>query len=262
MDWEKRLLPYKQAVDELKAKFDNITVQLEKTHHSSPIFSVEYRVKTIPSILAKAQRKRIPGDKIEEKIEDIAGIRIICRFVDDINDVVDMIRMREDMRIVHDRNYVDNMKESGYRSYHLIIEYAVITADGKKRNVFCEIQIRTMAMDFWAVLEHNLRYKYRRSIPEDIKRRLARSADAAYMLDTEMNTIREEIVAAEKTNRSDEEVIYEITNIIEELYKVAPDSEVKDLYEQFVDIITKQKSSKLMHFSNQIRLIAQTYRIR
>ena len=261
------LLPYKQATDELKTKFDNISLQFNKLQRTSPIFRVEARVKTIPSILAKARRKEIPMDEIETQMWDIAGIRIICRFVDDIESVVNIIATREDMKIMEDRDYVTKMKPSGYRGYHLLVSYPVITVLGK-RDVLCEIQIRTLAMNMWAVTEHSLRYKYKGMIPDEIHRRLVRTADAAFMLDTDTNIIKEDILEAEKSNRSREEIILDITNSIEDLEKIASPEEVEKLYQKFVDVLgTKNISNvndyqNLGKFYNEIRLIAQAYKIR
>jgi len=261
MNWDRILLPYKQAVDELKAKFDNISRQFNKIEHTSPIFDVEARVKTVPSILAKVQRKRITMEEIETQIGDIAGIRIICRFVDDVNFVVALIKSRDDMQIIEDRDYVSVMKPSGYRGHHLILKYPVITAYGNKI-VLCEIQVRTLAMNMWAVTEHSLRYKYNGMIPEEIHRRLVATADAAYVLDSETNVIRDDILDAEKSIKSREEIIYFITSSIEDLYQVANVSEVEGLYKKFVGILDEKDDKRLEIFYNEIGLIAQAYKIR
>ena len=261
MEWERTLLAYKQAADELKAKFENLSLQFNKLHHASPIHRVEARVKTVPSILAKARRKNIPMDEIETQMWDIAGIRIICRFVDDIRTVVAVIKAREDMKIVEDRDYVTQMKPSGYRGYHLLVSYPVYTAMGR-RDVLCELQIRTLAMNMWAVTEHSLRYKYKGQIPEEIHRRLMRTADAAFMLDTDTNIIKDNILEAEKSNRCREEIVLSITNYIEDLDGVADAAAVKELYNKFVDVMGTNEYSNLEKFYNEIRLIAQAYKIR
>jgi len=261
MEWDRILLTYKQASDELKAKFENISLQFSKLEHISPIFRVEARVKTIPSILAKARRKNIAMDEIETQMWDIAGIRIICRFVDDIRSVVAIIKAREDMKIVEDRDYVTNMKASGYRGYHLLVSYPVYTAMGR-RDVLCEIQIRTLAMNMWAVTEHSLRYKYKGLIPEEIHRRLVRTADAAFMLDNDTNIIKDDILEAEKSNKSREEIILDITNAIEDLDGVAEPAQVEGLYGRFVDVMGTNEFESLEEFHNQVRLIARAYKIR
>lgn len=195
MDWEEFLEPYKQAVDELKIKLKGLRRQfeLDKTH--SAIEFVTGRVKPIPSILDKAKQRNVPFDQLD-KLYDIAGLRIMCQFVDDIKRVVQLLRNRNDFEVVEEKDYITNKKDSGYRSYHLIISYPVQTIHGEKR-VLAEIQIRTLAMNFWATIEHSLNYKYNGQFPEDIQFRLQRAAEAAFLLDEEMSLIREEIREAQ-----------------------------------------------------------------
>ncbi|SDM59874.1 putative GTP pyrophosphokinase [Fictibacillus solisalsi] len=196
MDWETLLAPYKQAVDELKVKFRGIREQYQKTIKQSPIEFVTGRVKPINSILNKAWQKNIPLDKIEEEVQDLAGLRIMCQFTDDIKKVIDMLRNRKDFEIVEERDYITNKKPSGYRSYHLVIRYPVQTLDGEKP-LLVEVQIRTLAMNFWATIEHSLNYKYQGQIPKDIQLRLQRAAEAAGRLDEEMAEIRGEVQEAQ-----------------------------------------------------------------
>lgn len=196
MDWEQFLAPYSQAVDELKIKLRGIRDQYEMVDKHSPIEFVTGRVKPIPSIIDKAKRKSIPFEEIEEKMQDIAGARIMCQFVEDIETVLNLLRSRNDFQIVEERNYISNQKESGYRSYHIVISYPVQTIRGEKK-LLAEIQIRTLAMNFWATIEHSLNYKYSGQIPDRIKRRLQRAAEAASRLDDEMSKIREEIQEAQ-----------------------------------------------------------------
>ena len=125
-------------------------------------------------------------------MQDLAGLRIMCQFVDDIEVVVDLLRKRNDFEIVEERNYISHKKASGYRSYHVVIRYPVQTITGEKK-ILVEIQIRTLAMNFWATIEHSLSYKYDGMIPEDIQIRLQRAAEAAFRLDEEMSLIRDEI---------------------------------------------------------------------
>lgn len=195
-DWEAFLSPYKQAVDELKVKLKDIRRQYLLQSNYSPIEFVTGRVKPIASILDKAEQKGIPLDRIEEEMQDIAGIRMMCQFVDDINKVVELIRKRNDMEIVEERNYISHKKSSGYRSYHIVIRYPVQTIDGEKK-ILAEIQIRTLAMNFWATIEHSLNYKYKGQFPKDIQLRLKRAAEAAFQLDEEMSIIRGEIQEAQ-----------------------------------------------------------------
>lgn len=194
--WDQFLAPYKQAVDELKIKLKGMRTQFEQEHIHSPIEFVTGRVKPIASILDKATQKEIPLDQLESEMQDIAGLRMMCQFVDDIKKVVELLRIRNDFKIVEERDYISNNKPSGYRSYHVVIEYPVQTIHGEKK-ILAEIQIRTLAMNFWATIEHSLNYKYRGQFPEDIKMRLQRAAEAAFLLDEEMSEIREEIQEAQ-----------------------------------------------------------------
>lgn len=194
--WEQFLAPYKQAVDELKVKLKGLRGQYDMNSLHSPIEFVTGRVKPIASILDKANEKGIPLEKLETEMQDIAGIRIMCQFVDDIKSVVEMLRQRKDFEIVEERDYISHKKASGYRSYHVIIRYPVQLITGEKK-ILVEIQIRTLAMNFWATIEHSLNYKYKGQFPEDIRIRLQRAAEAAFQLDEEMSLIRHEIQEAQ-----------------------------------------------------------------
>ncbi|WML51650.1 GTP pyrophosphokinase family protein [Neobacillus sp. PS3-12] len=194
--WEKFLAPYKQAVGELKVKLKGMRGQFELDSSHSPIEFVTGRVKPIASILDKANQKGIPLDRLESEMQDIAGLRMMCQFVDDIRSVVNLLRNRNDFEIVEERDYISHEKISGYRSYHVVIRYPVQTIHGEKK-ILVEIQIRTLAMNFWATIEHSLNYKYRGAFPEDIKMRLQRAAEAAFRLDEEMSLIRGEIQEAQ-----------------------------------------------------------------
>lgn len=203
--WEFFLAPYKQAVEELKVKLKGMRTQFEMQGIHSPIEFVTGRVKPIASILDKAQKKNIPLDQLEEQMQDIAGLRMMCQFVDDIQTVVELLRKRNDFTIVEERDYITQKKESGYRSYHVVIRYPVQMIYGEK-NILVEIQIRTLAMNFWATIEHSLNYKYSGKFPEDIKLRLQRAAEAAYLLDEEMSKIRFEIQEAQAAFSRKQEV--------------------------------------------------------
>ncbi|KWW16191.1 MULTISPECIES: GTP pyrophosphokinase family protein [Peribacillus] len=195
--WDDFLAPYTQAVEELKVKLKGLRKQFERENIHSPIEFVTGRVKPIVSILDKASLKDIPIDKLGTEIQDIAGLRMMCQFVDDIAQVVELLRGRNDFEIVEERNYISHKKASGYRSYHVVIRYPVQTIHGEK-NILAEIQIRTLAMNFWATIEHSLNYKYKGIFPEDIQLRLKRAAEAAFLLDAEMSQIRTEIQEAQR----------------------------------------------------------------
>ncbi len=195
MDWKAFLIPYSKAVEELKVKLKAIRKEYEQIGEYSPIEFVTGRVKKISSIVQKAENKGIPLDYAGEFIDDIAGVRIMCQFTDDIYRVVELIRNREnlDLKIAYERDYVKFGKKSGYKSYHVIVRHPVQTIFGPK-DVLAEIQIRTLAMNFWATIEHSINYKYDHNVPEDLRDRLRKAAAAAYALDMEMRTIRDEVI--------------------------------------------------------------------
>ena len=157
--WREMLNPYGLAVKEVTTKFENLMKEHRDRGVYCPIERVEGRVKTVSSILNKCQKKKIPLQDMEKRISDLAGVRIICQFVEDIDKVVEIIKDRKDMEVRQERDYIRNAKESGYRSYHMIINYTVYTLQGPKP-LTMEVQIRTMAMNFWATIEHSLQYKY------------------------------------------------------------------------------------------------------
>jgi len=216
-DWNKFLLPYEQAVEELKVKFKTLRSELKSREEYSPIEFVTGRIKRISSILDKARKLNVPMDQLETGIEDIAGIRIMCQFEEDIERLAQLIREREDLRIVYCKDYIRNKKESGYRSYHIIVEYPVQTSLGLKK-VLAEIQLRTLAMNFWATIEHSLNYKYRGTMPQDVSERLTKAAEAAYRLDQEMSNIRGEIMEAQKMFEDKSNLVSKVLNDIQVLY--------------------------------------------
>lgn len=195
-NWQLFLAPYEQAVSELKVKLRNIRTQYKENNLHTPIEFVTGRVKPKDSILTKATLRGIELDRLEEDMQDIAGLRVMCQFVEDIYEVVALLRKRTDFKIIQERDYITNKKASGYRSYHVVVEYPVQLIMGEK-NIYVEIQIRTLAMNFWATIEHSLNYKYDGEFPEEINKRLELTAEAAYLLDGEMSKIRDEIQEAQ-----------------------------------------------------------------
>ena len=196
LNWDLFLLPYRQAVDELKLKLRGIRASYELERVHSPIEFVTGRVKPVKSIELKIEESLISEDLIESTVKDIAGLRIMCQFVEDIDTIVNLLRLRSDFEVVEERDYVANKKESGYRSYHLVIKYPIQTFIGKK-DIIAEIQIRTLAMNFWASIEHSLSYKFEGSIPAPIQYRLEKMAEQVSRLDEEMTRIREDIQEAQ-----------------------------------------------------------------
>jgi len=263
VNWNDFLLPYEQAVSEIKAKLENMSKQYEMANKHSPIEMVESRVKSVGSILQKAEKKGVSLDAIAEKMEDIAGIRIICRFVEDIEKIVQMIYEREnfDMTVLFERDYINNTKPSGYRSFHLIINYPVVGIYGKKE-LKVEIQIRTMSMDFWATIEHSLNYKYNGNIPEHVQKRLISSAEAAFQLDREMSSIRDEIMEAQKISGIVESAINEILANLQSLYAVAEMDKVNEMNREFLQIHPINDVNKLLAFKERLKVMVDVYKAR
>ena len=214
--WKTFLMPYQQAVEELKIKFKSIRKEFKFKNEYSPIEFVTGRVKEVASILEKVKKFNIPIDRIEFELEDIAGIRIMCQFVDDIMKVVNIIRKRKDLTILYEKDYITNVKESGYRSYHIIIKYPVNLSIGCKE-IISEIQIRTLGMNFWATAEHSLNYKYKQHIPNNLKNKLEQAADTVYKLDELMMQIKDEIRDAQRLFDVKSHIVSNITDALTSL---------------------------------------------
>ncbi len=257
--WREILDPYVLAVDELTVKFNHIINEYRNTGIYSPIEQVNGRVKTISSILEKAQKKEIPIEEIEDRIDDIAGVRIICQFVEDIDKVVEIIKKRNDMEVKSEKDYIKHRKESGYRSYHLIIWYTVQTMHGPKR-LKAEIQIRTLAMNFWATIEHSLQYKYKENMPPHIRERLSNAAEAIVVLDQEMSSVRGEIMDAQNSFRIKANIVADILTNIQNLYRVANKREVVKIQTEFFKIYEEGDLEQLERFNKELDIISEGYR--
>lgn len=252
-DWSLFLQPYEQAVEELKVKFKTMRVELKIREAYAPIEFVTGRVKRISSILEKAKRLSVPPDKLDTGIEDIAGIRIMCQFVDDIHRVASLIRNRKDLTLVYEKDYITNFKDSGYRSYHMIVEYPVQTALGYTK-VLAEIQIRTLAMNFWATIEHSLNYKFKESLPEDVRGRLKKAAEAAFLLDTEMTSIRKEILDAQTEFEEQSNVVSKVLKGIQDLYYFHRVREAAQFQMKFNELFEKEDYQGLSQLSFDIQV--------
>ncbi len=257
--WREILAPYNLAVNELIVKFNHIIDEYKQSGEYSPVEQVTGRVKTISSILEKSQKKNIDLGGFEEKIEDIAGIRIICQFVEDIYKVVDIIKKRSDMRVKSEKDYIVNRKPSGYRSYHMVVYYNVETMKGKKE-LQVEIQIRTLAMNFWATVEHSLQYKYKQNMPEHIRDRLSSAAEAILILDQEMSVVRDEIMDAQNSFTIKANIVADILTNIQNLYKVADKQEVVRIQDDFFRIYQNGNQEQLEKFGKELDIISERYR--
>ena len=257
--WRSILCPYELAVRELIVKFEHIIGEHRENDLYSPIEQVSGRVKSVSSILEKMQRKHIPMERMEEEVEDIAGIRIICQFEEDIETVASLIQNRSDMTIKSEKNYLKHVKQSGYRSLHLIIYYTVETLNGP-RKLQAEIQIRTMAMDFWATIEHSLQYKYKGDMPPHVAERLTNAADAIILLDQEMSSVRDEIMDAQNSSQMQSNLVKDILNNIENLYRVSSEREITKIQTEFLRVFHTKDLKQLERFHRQLDIIAEGYR--
>ena len=257
--WREILTPYDLAVKELIVKFEHLIYEHRSRGLYSPIEQVSGRVKTVASILEKAQKKNIPIDEVEERLIDIAGVRIICQFVEDIERVVEIIRRRTDMEVIHERDYINHMKESGYRSYHMIVNYWVQTLEGD-RQIKVEIQIRTLAMNFWSTIEHSLQYKYKKNIPDHIREKLMNAANAILQLDNVMSSVRSEIMDAQNSSQIHSRLISDILNNIQNLYQIANKREVLKIQDEFYRIYELGDIDQMKRFSRELDNIAEGYR--
>ena len=257
--WRSILCPYELAVRELIVKFEHIISEHRENDLYSPIEQVSGRVKSVSSILEKMQRKHIPMERMEEEVEDIAGIRIICQFEEDIETVASLIQNRSDMTIKSEKNYLKHVKQSGYRSLHLIIYYTVETLNGP-RKLQAEIQIRTMAMDFWATIEHSLQYKYKGDMPPHVAERLTNAADAIILLDQEMSSVRDEIMDAQNSSQMQSNLVKDILNNIENLYRESSEREITKIQTEFLRVFHTKDLKQLERFHRQLDIIAEGYR--
>lgn len=186
---------YQCAILEVETKFKVLNEQFSLNHERNPIDSIKTRMKSPESIREKLSRKNLPFHYSSlEEIHDIAGVRVICSFIDDIYMLADCLLKQDDVRLVECKDYIANPKENGYRSLHLIIEVPIFLRD-EKRLMKVEVQLRTIAMDFWANLEHKLRYK--KNLPETVAmltaEELSECAAMSAQLDLKMQKIKDVI---------------------------------------------------------------------
>ncbi|AAU25518.1 GTP pyrophosphokinase YwaC [Bacillus licheniformis] len=190
-DWKNELLVYKFALDQMDTKFSIISQEYNLIHGHNPIEHTKSRVKSFESLINKLVRKGcdITTKAAKEHINDIAGLRIVCSFLSDIYNMVEVLKEHEDIKILKMKDYIKNPKPNGYRSLHLIVEVPVYLTN-RVEHAKVEIQIRTIAMDFWASLEHKIYYKLNNEVPNQLTDELKEAADIANYLDEKMLHIR------------------------------------------------------------------------
>ena len=188
------MMQYRCALMEVETKLNVLNAEFTMKNNRNPFESIKSRIKTPKSILEKLQRNgfEISVKGIEENLADVAGIRVICSFPDDIYATAKMLTDQDDIRVIQVKDYIINPKPNGYRSLHLILEVPIFLSNEKK-NMKVEVQFRTIAMDFWASLEHKLKYKKNIENAEEISKELQRCAEASSQLDLRMQALRDRI---------------------------------------------------------------------
>ena len=181
---------YACALKEVRTKFEVLDVEFNVRYSRNPINAIHTRLKSNQSILEKMQRRRIPFslENLESRIQDVAGVRVICSYVDDIYRLSEALLRQDDVKLIAQKDYIQQPKPNGYRSLHLIVRVPVFFAD-QRRDLPVEVQIRTIAMDFWASLEHQLKYKAATQVPDDVREELYQCAIAIADIDERMQNI-------------------------------------------------------------------------
>ncbi len=182
---------YRCALMEIETKFNVLNEEFSLQHDRNPINGMKSRLKSLPSIKNKLEKKNLSFsiENIEANLNDIAGIRVICSFPNDVYTLSEALLNQDDITLVRSKDYIKNPKPNGYRSLHLIVSVPIFLAK-EKRPMKVEIQLRTIAMDFWASLEHQLRYKKDFDFTEDMAKELLYCADLSAELDTKMEDLR------------------------------------------------------------------------
>ena len=195
--WEEILLLHNSALKEIGTKLEILNDEFQHIHQYNPIEHIKSRIKTPESIVKKLRRKGYEATLVNmvKYVNDIAGIRIICSFSSDIYRIAEMLRNQNDIKIISVKDYIQKPKESGYKSYHMIVSVPIYLSDSVV-DTKVEIQIRTIAMDFWASLEHKMNYKFETNAPEEIRKELYECAQMVSALDERMLYLNDEILKA------------------------------------------------------------------
>lgn len=197
MNWQEVMLVYNAALKQINTKLEILNDEFQHVHQYNPIEHIKSRIKTPESIVKKLRRHGYEStiENMVKYVNDIAGIRIICSFSSDIYQIAEMIRHQNDIHVVAVKDYIQTPKASGYKSYHMLVTVPVFLSD-RTKDVKVEIQIRTVAMDFWASLEHKINYKFEGNAPEHVKQGLIECAHMVSELDSRMEGLNEEIKAS------------------------------------------------------------------
>lgn len=202
------MMMYRSAIREIKTKLEVLNDEFSIEHKRNPIASIQSRIKKPESIYQKLMKLgyEVTTDNIREHLNDVAGIRVVCPFLEDIYHVADLLASQDDIKLIKVKDYIEHPKENGYRSYHMIVEIPVFFSEGKTL-MRAEVQIRTMGMDFWASLEHQLRYKKgleETELYDQISQRLQETAKMITATDIEMEEIKRMLERFQKEQEKNE----------------------------------------------------------
>ncbi len=202
--WTEVILVYNAALKEIGTKLEILNEEFKHVHRYNPIEHIKSRIKTSESIVKKLKRHGYEStiENMVQYVNDIAGIRVICSFTSDIYRIAEMISNQNDIKILSIKDYIKNPKESGYKSYHMIVSIPIFLSD-RMVDTKVEIQIRTVAMDFWASLEHKIRYKFEGEAPQHIKEELVECARMVSDLDSRMLSLNDEIQSLIQNQRNE-----------------------------------------------------------
>ena len=196
---------YQAAIRQVQTKLENLDDEFQMKHRRNPIHHMQSRMKTIRSMMEKLERKHLQQSitSAVDNLTDIAGIRVICSYLQDVYTVSDLLTSQDDVHVVKVRDYIKSPKSNGYRSLHLVVEVPVYLSEGRLA-VPVEVQIRTIAMDFWATLEHSLRYKAQDQVPQSISDELQQTAADIAAIDMRMQGIHDEVELLSSLPREEE----------------------------------------------------------
>ena len=200
---------YSCAIKEVRTKFDVLNSEFNVRYQRNPITAINSRLKSSASIMDKLNRKGLPFtvENAEANLYDVAGIRVVCSYVDDIYVLAEALAQQDDITVIRRKDYIRNPKPNGYRSYHMIVSVPVFFSD-QTREMAVEVQIRTIAMDFWASLEHQLKYKQEVPNQADIVKSLTACAEQIAAIDEQMWQVRQQIESSEDLP-TEEEILLE-----------------------------------------------------
>ena len=209
VDFKEMMMMYTCAMKEVQTKFEILNTEFKIRHQHNPINSITTRLKRTSSIAEKLRRMNcdFTAESMETHINDIAGVRVICPYMDDIYTLADAFLGQDDVTLVARKDYIQHPKPNGYRSLHLVVRVPVFFAGGK-RDMKVEVQIRTIAMDFWASLEHRMKYKQDIPCQQEVVAELKDCADEIHRMDLRMQDIRQRIEAA-ADNPTDDDVLFD-----------------------------------------------------